>query len=94
MEKIIGFRRATGTYEGNPYDNFYLVTTQSSRKYYGCVANETKVKARIILGALEGVPDADYIEEHPQVLLGIFVEYFYNRFGNVTDVSLDPDGER
>lgn len=91
MEKIIGFRRATGTYEGKPYDNFYLVTTATSRKYYGVTANETKVKTAIILDCVPEIADGDFIENHPQVLLGVYVEFFYNRFGQVADISLDPN---
>lgn len=97
MEKIIGFRRQSGVYEGKPYDNFYFVTTMTSRKYYGVTANETKVKTMIVLNALDdfrdnnggaNVTSADFIEEHPQVILGLQVEYFYNRFGQVTDIQL------
>lgn len=91
MDKIVGFRRAVGEFEGKPYDNIYLVTIIHSRKYYGYTTTETKVKTRLVLEALENVPDGDFLEEHYEVLLGARADFFFNRYGQVSSIEFETD---
>lgn len=73
MAKVIGMRRSIGEYQGNQYDNTYLYCSTPITKD-GCGE------------AVEAVKVKTYIVNDAEVSLGDNVEFYYDRWRNVTSI--------
>lgn len=81
--KIVGVGRSTGEFEGYKYDNFVVHALETDKNVTGQRANTVKVKSDIFHRDLSAVADADMSK-----LLGLMVEFAYDRFGKVQSISI------
>lgn len=85
MKKVVGVRHATGTFEGNNYDNFILYVTDSAndQNSYGICPQAVKVKAKVFYQFVA----PDKIKN----VLNKDLEIYYDAYKNVCKLDFETN---
>lgn len=84
--KIIGIKRKSGVYEGNPFDNIYFDCTEPyvNGKGIGLRAETIKVKHRVLAENF----GKEMTEQELAAFIGQEAEFFYDAHQSVKFVSI------
>lgn len=82
MEKIVGIKHLTGTFNDKPYDKYhiYVVNDVDNENVIGTCPNVYKVKAAMI----NSICSPDQIER----LIGMNCEVYFDAYKNVAQFNL------
>ena len=80
MGKVIGIKHSTGEYQGNAYDNFNFFVGSEDINTVGTYVEVVKVKSTVLKESIGDISISD--------LIGQNVSFYYNKFGQVTEVNI------
>lgn len=80
MAKVLGIKHSTGEYQGNAYDNYNFFVGSEDINTVGTYVETVKVKSTVLKELID-------LKELPG-LVGQDVAFYYNKFGQVTEVIL------
>lgn len=88
MSKVLGIKYSKGVYEGNAYENYIFHICDKADKpaeFVGSATDSVKVKKLV----LDTVLSVDSNLEKISGLVGADVNFYYNKYGQVTSFSLN-----
>ena len=80
MGKVIGIKHSTGDYHGITYDNYNFFVGSEDINTVGTYVETVKVKSTVLKELID-------LKDLPE-LVGQNVSFYYNKFGQVTEVNI------